>query len=340
MNRHPRSYTRRQIKVPRRMLMTVCIAAICDECIIIGASDRQVTIGDGLITTNPPKSKSSSLNFRQNDSIAIMIAGNMDLQSEIISRAIKELTSKLTDQRLSVNEVLNAYTDAYHELYFRFAESSVLIPQFFMDARTYKDASRKGEIKEPLLGLIQRSLSAFEAEFTTDPDNIIETIIAGCDADGVHLYKLRFDEVQPATDAGYVAIGHGAFHADSRFQINDYTSKWRYADALFLLYEAKRNAEHANTVGDSTDMFRLFPLPMIKDQSTFERLSPLTVEKIRGAYEALQKSVSHFTENLKVRITNDSNHETIIQHAKEGYKSWKSKQGCDDETRESDESGV
>ena len=58
--------------------MTVCVAAICGDSSIVGASDRMITAGD--VEFEPPQTKL----WNVSSSIAVMIAGDASLQMEIL----------------------------------------------------------------------------------------------------------------------------------------------------------------------------------------------------------------------------------------------------------------
>jgi len=296
--------------------MTICIAAICEDYIIIGASDRMVVCADGLIATSPNVSKSGGFNYGENDSIAIMIAGNVDYQYEIINNAARIVGKGKTEERLTVDEVLDAYTSAYQAFYFRQAESAVLTP-LLVTRKQYES----GQLDESLHKLAAEQLSAFARSFKENEENSISTIIAGFDNDGPHLFKLHFDEVSDMTGAGYVAIGSGSWHADSHFQLNYYSKQWSYSDAMLLLYEAKVKAQLDTSVDDKTDMFKLLPLPLGPELPTFQRLGPFQVGRIAVAYDDMMKEVREKEKAIKLRLSNELQ-DPIIDDAKEAYENW------------------
>jgi hypothetical protein len=315
--------------------MTVCIAAICEKYIIIGASDRMITSWGGLISSTSSKRKSGSFNFRDYDSIAVMISGNMSLQSEILNKAGIKLAKELTDDRLSVEEVLDAYTEAYREIYWRRAESAILVPQF-LTLKSYNELTKNKDSNTEYLEMIRQSLEAFNRSFKENPDNGIETIIAGVDHKGAQLYKLHFDDVEELTAEGYAVIGSGSFHVDSHFQLNHYISNWSYGDAMLLLYEAKKKAEIANSVDSHTDMFRLLPLQMQPDHSTFEWLGDYKAAMIAVAYDEIQAKI----EELKVTFRHEFLQESIIGFAKEGYENWLRKKAENISNKDTPEEGA
>ena len=58
--------------------MTVCIAAICNNSVIFGASDRMLTAGD--IQFEPQLQK----NYLLTSKIVIQVAGDASVQAEVV----------------------------------------------------------------------------------------------------------------------------------------------------------------------------------------------------------------------------------------------------------------
>src|SRR5438876_5078171 len=89
-----------------RLYMTVCVAAMCEQHQIIGASDRMLTAGD--IQFEPQQQKIIPVT----NSIVLMIAGDSALQSEIIQRVQSDIRVSLTehpDDWLNVRNVADIY---------------------------------------------------------------------------------------------------------------------------------------------------------------------------------------------------------------------------------------
>jgi hypothetical protein len=76
MFKYPRKFKR---KVP----LTVCIAAICEGGIVLGACDKMMTAGDVEFEPQAPTGRSMKV-FPITNSIAVMTAGDSGLQSEIV----------------------------------------------------------------------------------------------------------------------------------------------------------------------------------------------------------------------------------------------------------------
>lgn len=82
--------------------MTVCVAAICDSKTILGASDRMLTAGN--VQFQPPSSKIYPITA----SIAIMVAGDMSLQAEIVSD-LQGFIATQEQRNFAVKEIAESY---------------------------------------------------------------------------------------------------------------------------------------------------------------------------------------------------------------------------------------
>lgn len=69
--------------------MTVCVAAMCDTNVIIGASDRMLTAGD--IQFEPQQPKIIPLS----NSVVVMIAGDSSLQAQIMQKIINDVRERI-----------------------------------------------------------------------------------------------------------------------------------------------------------------------------------------------------------------------------------------------------
>lgn len=301
--------------------MTICIAAICEDSIIIGASDRMITSGNGLFKSTPNRKKSFMANFKINDAVTIMKAGNMELQAQILERTGQILSELQEPSQLKVKKVVDAYIESYQEVYWQRAESEVLVPNF-LNLEKFKQLQQQNFDSEAMKS-IREKLEEFYESFRNSLDYETEAIIAGFDSEGAHLYRLERDKLTVATETGYTAIGIGAYHADTHFQLSHYTSNYSYGDAILTLYEAKKRAELAEGVGFQTDMFRLYPLPIRVGFPTFMRLGDFTTAMIDVVYEEMHKEILLISQKFKGKLRNELQ-ESEIEYVKESYQNWKS----------------
>ena len=102
--------------------MTVCVAAICEGGVIFGLSDRMLTAGD--VQFQPQSSKIWELT----NSIVMMTAGDIALQTEIFSAIKKTLDLRIKeapDNWFSVAEVAELYRGDYFEIRRKRAEKEI-----------------------------------------------------------------------------------------------------------------------------------------------------------------------------------------------------------------------
>jgi hypothetical protein len=246
--------------------ITVGIAAICENGIMLGAADRMVS-ATGYSKYSPFQTNILHLKYDDRDRILLMIAGNIGLQTEIIQVTRKKLNESTRKGRLSVKEVINAYCSACRELILKKAESAILIPMGLNLQKYYEKKSRR-ELGEKIHNDIIQSIETFSASFKSEVENKIETIVMGEDEDGQHIYVLKFDDVRCETKNGFAAIGGGSQHAEYQFLLAQYTRNWSLSDALFLLYKAKKKTDTAEQRCPTADLPFLF-LPRKKTSGEY-----------------------------------------------------------------------
>lgn len=265
----------------QRRPLTVCIAAICEHDLIIGASDQMLTSGDFEFEPRPSSSGSNIvLKITPiNESIVAMMAGHSGLQFEILWKVIRSVvkSEKESSARVSVEQVVQSYVQFYNLFKQRMAESSVLAP-LGLDANSF--ISRQREFSDGFSESIARELMDFRMP-------AVETIIAGRDGNASHLYKLIGNNVECCDMVGFAAIGYGARHAESQFMLRGYNRLFPQEEAFWLTYVAKRKAEVAPGVGKQTQMFSIGPKDN-KIHTVRQVLETGELEKIYDAFEAKQ----------------------------------------------------
>lgn len=252
--------------------MTVCIAAICQENVVFLAADRMISAE--LIKYSSLQSKIFKASDVVGDSVAIMVAGNLTLQAEILQRTRQTIAKRERSSRLSVRETLNAYCDAYQQVFFKRMESAVLVPQF-LTMKTYEDRQKQHSLDQVLIKEIVGKCEQFEKEYKENEDYLTEALITGTDDEGSHIYTVRFDVESCRTNDGYAAIGIGGWHAESQFMFANYVPAWNYTDAAFLVYKAKKRAEVAEGISPETDLLVILPHREKENASHFVTFSPM-----------------------------------------------------------------
>jgi hypothetical protein len=237
-------------KTPKREIIpvTVCVAALCDQHVVVAASDRMLTSAD--VQFEPFQTKVMPLS----NSIAAMYAGDAFLQSEIMQLVYEEVGRRIVANPTTwvrVQDVAELYSQYYCELRLRMAEKEILVP-LGLTNQTF--VSKQKQMDSALV----RQLATEMQNFTTPA---VEAIFAGIDSSGTHIYVANNERVTCRDFAGFAAIGVGAWHANSQLMFAGHT-KWKpFPETLFLVYNAKKRAEVAPGVGSATDMFMVGPAP-------------------------------------------------------------------------------
>src|SRR6266481_8114545 len=226
--------------------LTVCIAAIFEGTGVVGASDRMITSGD--VEYEPPQTKLVTLTT----SITAMIAGDAHFQTEIFMTVFDKVNAHVSanpNEWLSVKTVADWCYEAFQNLRSSRIEQMLLHP-LGLDKNTF--ISRQNELQPQLAMKLASEMLNFDMPG-------IETIIAGVDPSGPHIFVVDNKGVTARDSIGFAAIGIGYWHANSQFMFSEY-ARWKpMPEVLLLTYAAKRRAEVAPGVGEGTDMFMIGP---------------------------------------------------------------------------------
>jgi len=225
------------------------VAAKCETGAIFGASDRMITSGD--IEFEPPMQKIWQLT----GSIAMMVAGDVGLRSmfwsdlwEIVQRRLKSDPSRLW----RVRDVAALYQKLWATAHSRMAERILLQP-LGLSLPTFIE--RQPQMTPEFSRRLAEKLQTYPPHHLD-----VSVIVAGVDDVGSHIYIVEDGEITCRDIVGFAAIGAGAGHAKSHFMISQHTPYETIPRTLFRSYVAKRRAEVAPGVGDSTtDMFVVGP---------------------------------------------------------------------------------
>jgi hypothetical protein len=254
--------------------MTVCIAAICtwdpNQLMIVGASDRMVSAED--IAFQQPQTKAYSF-FPW---VMALLAGDPYAQISICNAAAKQFAARAPQ---FVEDVAIAYAEAFSAYRRRRAETKHLKP-LGLDANSFMD--RQQDFRPDFVSDLTHRLERSPIE--------VETLIVGVDPLGAHIYIVTDPgDVSCADAVGFAAIGTGKAHADSQFMLARYTRYMPWQRALLLSYIAKKRAEVAPTVGDSTDLFFI-------GGGGFQHVSDAIHTEIQSIYGALETRIQQETE--------------------------------------------
>jgi hypothetical protein len=229
--------------------MTVCVAVIAADNIVMGMSDRMLTAGD--VQFQPSSSKIWPLT----NSVTMMAAGDIGTQNEVHTDLVQRVTAALADnpkEWVRVETVTEWYRQAYFRLQRRRAERRILEP-LGLDSETF--LSRQSSMHADLVSKLGMELMNFQM-----PDTA--TIIAGANPSIVnlerttaHIFLIRNGAVSCADKVGFGCVGAGAWHANSTLMLAGHTPSTPLSKAVFNMYSAKKRAEVAPGVGSETDTY-------------------------------------------------------------------------------------
>lgn len=263
--------------------MTVCVAAIFEGFGIIGASDRMLTAGD--VEFEPPVPK---LRF-WTSSIASLIAGDANIQGEIgesVNRLIQKRLEERPEEWISVKDVALFYKQECDRIMRSQAERRILAPL--------------GLTCEEFLTRQNSFSPAFTTNITQEMLNFsgpsIETIIAGIDSEGPHIYTVDNNSVQSHFTVGFAAIGSGSNHANSQMMAFKHTFRHSLADTLRGVFFSKKRAEIAPGVGFETDMF------VITGLGGLSMLADNVQEELEKRYAEEKRRQTKVADNTRTKI--------------------------------------
>lgn len=239
----------RRILTPRRKAnMTVCIAAICTwdakarELMIVGASDRMLS-GQSL-KYEPDQRKVYEFSKDISPRAIALAAGDPYAQISICNR-VSSFYRKLQRPAASIEEIALKYADALIG-YKRDEAETLFLKTHSLSVTEFID--RMTELPADFVADIRHKLDSHSVS--------VETIIAGIDDTGPHLFTIDHRGVVLCADAvSFACIGSGAEHAQSQFMVAKYQRMFPHTSALTLTYIAKKRSEGSPTVGTATDLF-------------------------------------------------------------------------------------
>lgn len=264
--------------------VTVCIACIAENGIVLGASDRMLTAGDIQFEPGDVKIR------RLTNSITIQTAADSDLHDEIYQSVVVDVRDRIDlfpDEWWSVKEIAEMYAKYYSDVHSKRAERALLAPlrltiEDFLDRQQTMDSE--------LVARLTSEIINYDA-------GAVQAIVAGIDQTGPHLWLVKNDKVRCLDRVGFVAIGAGEWHAKSQFMFAEYGRFTSVTTAMRLIYSAKKRAEVAPGVGEATDMFYIGP-----GLGSFTWFQNDVMQKLDEVYKKLraEEDLAALTANMEV----------------------------------------
>jgi 20S proteasome alpha/beta subunit len=231
---------RRDNGAKRRLPMTICAGALCkyqDKDAVVVISDRMMTSGDIEYPGPCPK----IFPLPSSPSSLCLSADWIDVARMVVDETRRCLVATPIND---IAAVARLYADNYANLRKRRAEQT-LLSHLGLDADSF--VARQNEFNQE----IARDLEAAMADY----DLRVESIIAGVDSSGPHIYQVENPGVETCLDhSGFASIGSGSRQFETLFMSSGYHPGWELNQTLFLAYSAKKRAEVSPGVGSDTDI--------------------------------------------------------------------------------------
>jgi hypothetical protein len=281
----------------RRRDLTVCIAATSVDGSIFCAADRMVTVGDIEMESPVPK-----MHMITTSIIVMPSDDDAALHTEILSAATGAVSHQIgaaPTKWMPVSLVVSLYIKAFNDVKAKMAEQVFLSPlgltqQSFLLHMATMEKSLVTRISEDLINYKLPAMSV---------------IIAGLDSSGSHIYEVHNGESGCFNTIGYAAIGAGARHARAHFMVSNQSHNTSIAESLWATYLAKKRAEVAPGVGETTDIAMLGPqlgrnvLLATPVTTQLEAVYKKTVRAEEKARQTAAKTMVEYVEKLGQRAS-------------------------------------
>ncbi len=211
--------------------MTICLAVLCCESQqVVVAADRMITAGDTEFEQDVRKVHQVTAGC------VVLSAGSALRLVELIRSARGELYTKRSPH---VIDVVDQLKGEFVQARKRRAEELHLKP-LGLDFKAF--LALQDKLSENLILRLTRNIETEKLG--------LELLVAGVDVSGGHIHYIRDPGTSDCFDAvGFCAIGSGEHHAELSFVRSEYSPRLSLNQAVFLAYQAKRDAEMAPGVG-------------------------------------------------------------------------------------------
>jgi hypothetical protein len=272
-------------KKSRGIPMTVCVAAMCNTNVLIGASDRMLTAGDVEFEPETPKIYSVT------NSSVVMIAGEASVQSEILQRLYVTIANRIAENNqewIPIVDFASEYQNIYQKIKSSRAEARILRP-LGLTLDTF--IAKQKEMSSSIVADLTKEMVNFEMP-------AIEAIVSGIDGTGAHIFVVNNSSVTCLDAIGFAAIGAGYWHANSQFMFAGHNRNRPLPETFLLTYAAKRRAEVAPGVGIGTDMFTIGPEP-----GSFATILAQHIESVDKIYKRTRARAAQSVKKSNLEVT-------------------------------------
>lgn len=257
-------------KRKRKKDMTVCIAAMYDKGIVLVTDTKRTDTA----TERSHESQQSKIVLLSRNIFAL-IADDMALQLEICETTVRDLHQRFPKGDCKVKDAVEAYDAAYVIAKQDRILTNILGDYGYKTFEEYRQDSRSEALDKEIF----RRIEQFELPGT------IETIIAGFDEHGKHIWLITPDDLQKScADDGFVSIGQGVKEVEYQFHKLEYDRGISLDDAMFTAFTAKARAEDFLGVGAVTAIAHL-------DGNGLKYMPPFAVMEIDTLYQAMEMSI-------------------------------------------------
>ena len=225
--------------------MTVCIAAILKwdygTADVPDIGSAAITISDRMLTAHDVQYEPNQQKVALIGSCLILVAGELYTHSQAIADTKKEVG----DRNVVPYDIALIYGRAIQAINRQNAENVLLAP---LGLNTDSFLAQQRDFSGGFVDTITTQLQNWQRTDT-------EALVVGPDTEGMYIYSVDSQgSVANHSDAGFAAIGLGAWHAKSRLMQSGFINSKNYNQALTSIYTAKKAAELAPGVGKSTDI--------------------------------------------------------------------------------------
>lgn len=249
----------------KEVYMTQLVAALC-QCEgkprVIGVSDRMLSTGDMTLTFERDEPKISVIT----DKSAILTAGTLDEPD-----LIRDVKTKARGKE-KITEIAELFKEAYQALRIKHIEDEILIP--LAGIKSFKEYHEKqGALHDSVILDINERILKYNVR--------LALLLIGIDEQGGHIIQIENPGVWRSHDnVGFSCIGMGDRHAINVFAWYKYTPSIPLRDTIYIAFEAKKKAETAGGVGESTDIWIISDKGIdIVDQQTIIELGDIYHER-------------------------------------------------------------